>query len=466
MNTPRRTFLKQVTALGALMGATPGLADAVVDLQSEGDLFKAGVGVRDITPLEPVPMWGYSDTVRNGETTLDPLHAKAVVFACGAVKVALVVMDLGRVPLAVMQNRIRAVVAKDGIQQVIFQATHTHSAPYMELPGLPHLDHVEQKITEAILAGNDNLQEAHVALDRPTIDIAHNRRLMKDGVCYMLWRNEERRPTAPVDHEAGVLRIDGADGKPMVTLVQYACHPVVFGSDSKHYSADWAGAMCAGVKDATGSECIFMQGGAGDINPYLDKTPLAEGGIEAMRGLGKEAADVVIASYKKMKPAAPAAPQVAYKEVQVDVGLRFDIENPVQREILDAVYGPMVDVYMKPFAKNPVVPLGALVLNKDVAFAFTSGELFVQFQMDLKARSPLPNSFLCGYAQDFHAYFPTVRAAAEGGYGASTVSFVGLGAGDKLVTEATVLIGQLMGEFKPVMEPEEFMLHEMDEYPA
>lgn len=466
MTTPRRTFLKQVTALGALMGAAPA-AQAVIDLNSAGQgTFKVGVGVRDITPEQAVPMWGYTDTLRPGESTLDPLYAKAVIFACDSVKVALVVLDLGRVPLPDMQARIREKVAKDGIQQVIFQATHTHSGPYMELPDLPHLGYVEGKIAEAILEANDSVQDATVALDTATIEIAHNRRLIKDGQCYMLWRNEERKPTSPVDHDAGVLRIDTADGQPLVTLVHYACHPVVFGSDSRHYSADWCGTMCSAVKDATGSECVFIQGGAGDINPVLDKTPLDEGGIEAMRSLGKEAAEAVITCYKGQQPTAPTTPQVAYKEVAVDVGVRFDMESPAQREILNDIYGPLVDVYMTPFAKKPEVPLGTLLLNKEVAFAFTSGELFVQYQLDLKAHSPLPNSFLCGYAQDFHAYFPTIRAAAEGGYGASTVTYVGLGAGDRLITESAVLIGQLMGEFNPVMTPEDFMVNEMDAYPG
>ena len=48
--------------------------------QTSQPVFKAGVSRRDITPGEPLPMWGYGarhDALSQG--TLDPLFAAAVV---------------------------------------------------------------------------------------------------------------------------------------------------------------------------------------------------------------------------------------------------------------------------------------------------------------------------------------------------------------------------------------------------
>ena len=62
-------------------------------------VFKAGAAKRDITPQEPVPMWGYGarhDLLSAG--TLDPLHAAAVVIQAGEHKLAIVGLDLGRSP--------------------------------------------------------------------------------------------------------------------------------------------------------------------------------------------------------------------------------------------------------------------------------------------------------------------------------------------------------------------------------
>src|SRR5258705_13774388 len=75
--------------------------------------FKAGAARRDITPREPVPMWGYGarhDVLSAG--TLDPLYASALVIQAGSNKLAIVGLDLGRAPaeksLQVIRRRIKA----------------------------------------------------------------------------------------------------------------------------------------------------------------------------------------------------------------------------------------------------------------------------------------------------------------------------------------------------------------------
>ena len=58
--------------------------------------WRAGTGRADITPAEPVPMWGYGDRHADLSTgTLDPLEATAIVLAAGEEKLAIVGLDLG-----------------------------------------------------------------------------------------------------------------------------------------------------------------------------------------------------------------------------------------------------------------------------------------------------------------------------------------------------------------------------------
>jgi hypothetical protein len=46
-------------------------------------------------------------------------------------------------------------------------------------------------------------------------------------------------------------------------------------------------------------------------------------------------------------------------------------------------------------------------------------------------------------------YFPTIEAAAEGGYGADpTVSWVALGAGEQMMNKALINIYTMMGKYK------------------
>src|SRR5690348_13714487 len=58
--------------------------------------FQAGAAKREITPQEPVPMWGYGarhDALSTG--VLDPLYAAAIVIQVGQDKLAIVGLDLG-----------------------------------------------------------------------------------------------------------------------------------------------------------------------------------------------------------------------------------------------------------------------------------------------------------------------------------------------------------------------------------
>jgi RNase P protein component len=80
-------------------------------------------------------------------------------------------------------------------------------------------------------------------------------------------------------------------------------------------------------------------------------------------------------------------------------------------------------------AEGGEAPLGAIILNGNLALATFPGEFFVEFQQDLKRRSPIRDTFFLGYASEAFAYFPTLKAVSEGGYRASVNSFVAPGAG-------------------------------------
>lgn len=420
--------------------------------------WRAGTARRDITPGPGVAMWGYTDRKGPSEGTLDPLYARALVLEAGDERVALVSLDLGRVPMAESVARIRARGAAAGIGHVVLFATHTHGGPVMETADAPHAQAVEKAVGDAIEDAAQHLQLVRLGVGRTTIDIGHNRRFIKDGKCYMLWRNASKMPTSPVDKEAILIRLDREDGTPLAVLVNYACHPVVLAADNRRFTGDWVGEMAHIVKHETGAECLFLQGACGDINPYLDKTPLDEEGIASMRSVGREAAAAVLDALDRIETRAPASPSLKYVESSVMVGTRWDFGRPDVQARFRRIYQSLFDKYIGHLTSDLAVPLGLLLVNTDTAIAFMPGEMFTQHQLDLKHGSPLTNTLLCGYANDFHLYFPTVKDAAYGGYGGSVATYVGVGAGEKLVTEAHVGIGRLAGLLSEAPTEEEFTL--------
>ncbi len=240
-------------------------------------VFTAGAAARDITPEPGLAMAGYSAREGVSAGTRDPLQAKAIVFGDGKQRVALVQIDWIGPPGTELRDEIaREVKTRAGVDCVLVVSTHTHSGPATprglsaeKLNALPHVAGMKKGVIEAVVDAAQRAAPARVAVGRGTCRIAHNRRAVRpDGSVHMLWANMERIPTAPVDPEVGVIRIESADGSAVIaTVVCFACHPVVFGEDHMNYSAGYVGEMARNVEARQGGLCIFLQGAAGDLNP-------------------------------------------------------------------------------------------------------------------------------------------------------------------------------------------------------
>lgn len=452
-----RTRISYLTAVGLFTAlgvstAFPGTAQ----------MFEAAIATRDITPEPGLPLWGYGDRTSDATGTLDPLMAKAVALRAGGKTAVLVALDLGRPPMPESRDRILGKLRPNSVDGLYLVANHTHHAPYMEFTDQPYVQTIENLIAEAVNEAVQNLAPAKLGLGATEIDIAHNRRkYLEDGRVFMLWRNEDKVPTSPVDKEATLIRIDSEDGSPLAVLVHYACHPVVMGPSNVQYSADYVGEMARLVERETKAECVFLQGACGDINPYLDKTPLSDGGVNAAKAVGKECADAVSSAWKTITTKAPDHPSVALSDTEVEVGLRWDPDDKKQAEVVrNALGARYYDKYVAGRPKDLKVPLSVIVLNGDLALVGMPGEIFVQYQVDLKQRAPIETALLMGYTNDYHAYFPTVKDAAAGGYGGITATYVGIGAGDQLYNQALVEIGRLTGGFKAFHEAADFVLVE------
>lgn len=421
----------------------------------------AGVGVRDITPAPGLPLWGYADRAGSATGTIDPLQAKAIAFHADGPAVVWVSLDLGRTPLVSDCDWIREAVKDAGVDHVVFAATHTHHAPMMELIEDPERQKMLNGIRDAILEAHATLQPVRMGYTTCTIDVAHNRRrITEDGRCLMLWRNQEMRRTEPVDREATIVAIDTEAGEPLAVLVHFACHPVVMDGTNLQYSGDYVATLTRIVTGMTDRECIFIQGACGDINPYLDKTPVEEGGIDAAFSVGRLAGETIFTVLHDVQTAAPANPSVSISEKPVEVGVRWDMEDAELGVLLQEVHGGLYDRYMKGLGSTLEVPLTVVQLNGELGLIGMPGEFFVRYQLELKRFTPLRHALLCGYVNDHHAYFPPVSDVAAGGYGGAVGTYVGIGAAEKLFTEGQIELYRLLGRLKDRYSEEDFAIYD------
>ena len=95
-----------------------------------------------------------------------------------------------------------------------------------------------------------------------------------------------------------------------------------------------------------------------------------------------------------------------------------------------------------------------ILLSKKIALMGMPGEPFVDFQIDWRHRCPVPDAFFVGYANGYYDYFPTVKAASQGGYGAGdSDTYMAVGAGERMLNQALVRIYEMLGSLTD--EPED-----------
>jgi hypothetical protein len=227
--------------------------------------------------------------------------------------------------------------------------------------------------------------------------------------------------------------------------VNYACHPVVLGPDNFHYSADYPGEMRRLIEQEFGQAmAFFLQGAPGDINPYYDKTPLIEDAVSVMKETGQKLGREVIRVARSIHARAPENASIQTKTVVLTVANRWNREK-LEAEV-KAHYPETSGIARRLLAQEMRMPVTTVVLNRDLALVGFPGEPFVEFQMQLRAKSPLPNSFLLGYTNGYYAYLPTIAAAVRGGYGANTsVNPSAVGTGERMLNTALISIYELLG---------------------
>src|SRR4051794_8162704 len=157
------------------------------------------------------------------------------------------------------------------VENIRAAATHTHSGPVpykswiekgYEMVG-PWFDNVARWSMEAAQEALANLRSITIRAGTGQCFINANRRASKPDGERFLGIN----PEGPCDRDVLVVRMESADGKPMATLVNYACHATIMGPPNRLITPDYPGAMKRVVEQAVDGKCLFFQGSAGDQGP-------------------------------------------------------------------------------------------------------------------------------------------------------------------------------------------------------
>jgi len=441
-----------------------GLAGCLLLISSSvavGAGLRAGVAKVEITPPAGLPMYGYASRKSPATGVLDPLLARVLVLEVGEKRLALVVLDLGEPLAPEWIDHLRDGARRgSNISHVLVVATHTHSGPDIrsEYPPKETPDWetgVLEKVAKAINDAHQGAVEARVGPGYGSVLIGHNRlRLEPDGAITWFERNNTMVPSSPVDPTVSVLRVDSSDGKPLAILVNYACHPVVFGSDHLQYSADFPAVMIRTVEQAFDGQALamFLQGGDGDINPYFAVHPLDQDAVMMRDWTGERLGREAVRVAKNIQTEASPDASLDVAEDWLEFRLRWHPER--FREALLKSWGPRAaEAFDRQKARGFRAPVATVLLNKRIALMTIPGEPFVEHQIDWRNRCPVRDAFFLGYTSGSFGYFPTIRAAALGGYGAAnTATWLQPDAGARMVDHAIVRVYEMLGRLSDLPE--------------
>jgi hypothetical protein len=220
--------------------------------------FRAAIALRDVTPDPLLPVSGGVGPSNPTTRTFGRLTVRALVLENSGIRVAICSTDFLGFP-GILCDKVRAKVPSIPPQNILIGATHTHSAPdcygFPDRTGksgidLDYVNDVCKKLADAINEAAGKL--------RPTkIKIATGR--AKGKIAYNYYAEKLYDP------RCDVMQVIDTKGKPFITLVNYACHPEVIGSEQGILSPDFVGPLYDRIKERGGGTGIFMNGALGGM---------------------------------------------------------------------------------------------------------------------------------------------------------------------------------------------------------
>lgn len=436
----------------------------------------AGAAKVNITPH--VGCWMDGNVREEGSKGIhDPLYARALLLReDDGPAFGLVALDVCGfyAPFAAELRGRAAELCDIAPERILTAATHTHAGPAFlgilgETAGPELVSLVARTAAGAVKMAFDAMRPARIAWGRGIAEEPVNNRRLRtaDGETHMNWEGLDPDSVAevlgPVDPEVLTLRVDGDDGLAIASVLNYALHPAILAGDNWLYSADWPGYAIRVMEHARGGTGIVLNGATGNVNHINYKRPNQQRGFYEAWRLGTivgAAALVGLLSSDDMVSDAPTGIQSAVERIP---GRRFTSDQVANAQrIVDSATGPIraqVDGVPEAVFAQELLKLAARGdYHEDCEIqalrigdgALVSGpfELFVEYQLDLKSRSPLPFTGYVGYANGYQGYVPTPRAFEEGGYEPTPSGWSKLApeAGGMVIDAGLGLIGSLTAE--------------------
>jgi neutral/alkaline ceramidase-like enzyme len=318
----------------------------------------------------------------------DPIKVRALVLESGSVRVLWLSLDLvGMDPTLLADLRSRLDQLGLRYTAVIAAASHTHSGPggyaRSDLFGVLALDRESPRVRGRIFSAMEEATRQAERRKRP-------------GTVGTGWSElagiTDSRVHGPLDPELGVLKVMGADNRPIAAVWNYAIHGTMLGRNNFKLSGDVMGDASARIEEQLGAPALYVNGAVGDVSPR-------QHGWDGVASTGKLLSAGVLALWPRIASDADQR-LVTGAETAALPAPALELRNCLGRWIPRGTR----------LGLRSALPASAEIAAVSVgrgAWVAIPGELDTQLGLDIKTagRGRFARTFVAGVANGYQGYF-------------------------------------------------------------
>ena len=317
--------------------------------------------------------------------------------------------------------------ARTGIakQNIITSATHAHAslrnirlfaAPYYDNRSFPdpvnaYQNRVEEEIANNIASLMNQLQPSKIGAGKGSVQLGYNRITAGKAI----------------DHTVGVITLQSSlDTSNTAVIVNYALHPVIISggkitgttdegtvcildpSIPKKIDADFPGYMSNLLEANNINTAMFINAGAGDVNPmdYKGNKVAGSNNVTYAKLYGDSLAKTTKNILQTISYNGPSNITIQLEQKT------FDFPSISCHKCQSYPKHFQGKIIRQVQATIAIIKAGGTPI---LAFATIPGEPFSALQIRLRSEVSLPNTFLLGYTNGYAGYFPDNSVSS--GYG-------------------------------------------------
>lgn len=389
---------------------------------SSPDQLRCNIGIADITPEESVVLAGFA--ARKGLSTgiHRPLKTHCIVIENDSVRVCIISNDMMEISINMAGELREEIATQTGIpyDHIFIHSTHTHSAPRAggssaEKGGTNYA--FVKKLRETVVRNAVQTANNKKAFIPFTIETGK-------GECEINCNRREK--DGPCDHDVYLSHFLDKEKKPIVSLLNFACHPVSLNHRSLVVSTDFPGITVEELSKEWGNDVFYFSGAAGNVDPCgalrADTSYTQARGMEladAIRNIRTEKikkSNILRVSSMEVKlpfRVSKITPEIVNDHAdEIKQWNAFGTwKNDVERwrsATLEKIAKGEVKNWL-PF-EIASVNIGGLVLF------FSQGEPFNEYQTLLRENNPGITLFFIAYTNGQNSYLPSKYAFGRDAY--------------------------------------------------